>query len=199
MLAYIMLLFVFDVAIEASVEEVEVTEQIDTKAGFNKFVSDITPIIEDTASVQRTVSKLEIINSVVEEAEQEQVPQSDIDLLATIVRAEAGNQPLEGKRAVADVILNRVDSDSFPDTIEGVLYQDGQFSCVHDGNFVKALSTKDETDYKAVELELEDRTYDSWVFFRTGGYSSYGEPAGIIGDHYFSKEKENVSNENEKN
>ena len=47
-----------------------------------------------------------------------------IDLLAKCVEAEAGNQGLYGKQLVVDVILNRVDSDSFPNTIEEVIKQD---------------------------------------------------------------------------
>ena len=51
-----------------------------------------------------------------------------LEMLAKCVQAEAGNQGLLGKRLVVDVILNRVDSDRFPNTIEGVITQSGQFA-----------------------------------------------------------------------
>ena len=53
---------------------------------------------------------------------------SDLDLLAAIIYHEAGNQPTEGKIAVGAVVLNRVYSGSFPNTISEVLYQPGQFT-----------------------------------------------------------------------
>ena len=56
------------------------------------------------------------------------VSASDLDLLAAIIYHEAGNQPTEGKIAVGAVVLNRVYSGSFPNTISEVLYQPGQFT-----------------------------------------------------------------------
>lgn len=53
--------------------------------------------------------------------------------LAAAIYFEAGNQPIEGKYAVADVILTRVASLRFPDDICGVVYQNKQFSFTHDG------------------------------------------------------------------
>ena len=53
--------------------------------------------------------------------------------LAAAIYFEAGNQPIEGKYAVADVILTRVASSRFPDDICGVVYQSKQFSFTHDG------------------------------------------------------------------
>lgn len=187
-LAYFMLLFVFIAAYEEPKEEV-VIEETEIKAGFIKFVEDIEIDTEEIELEKRAASRLEIINNYSADKEDiKTISKSDIDLLATIVRAEAGNQSLEGKRAVADVVLNRVDSDRFPNTIKDVIYQKGQFSCVVDGNFTKAMTTKDETDYEAVLLELEERTDSEIIFFQTSNYSSYGTPAYVIGDHYFAKQ-----------
>lgn len=58
----------------------------------------------------------------------------DTYLLAQIINAEAGNQPYEGKLAVGNVIMNRIDSPKFPDTIKDVIFQKGQFSPVSDGS-----------------------------------------------------------------
>jgi len=53
---------------------------------------------------------------------------SDLDLLAAIIQCEAGNQPAEGKLAVGAVVMNRVISSAYPNTIYGVIFASGQFS-----------------------------------------------------------------------
>lgn len=58
---------------------------------------------------------------------------SDRDLLARCVYAEARGEPYTGQVAVAAVVLNRVDSASFPNSVSGVIYQPGAFTCVSDG------------------------------------------------------------------
>lgn len=59
--------------------------------------------------------------------------ESEIYLLARLVHGEARGEPYIGKVAVAAVVLNRVRSASFPNTISGVIYQAGAFDCVRDG------------------------------------------------------------------
>ena len=113
------------------------------------------------------------------------VPEDDdIQLLAACVEAEAGNQSLYGKRLVADVILNRVDSDIFPDTIHGVITQPHQFSTYWNGAMERAEIS--EETYKAVYMELEQRSYPGILFFDCGDFLPYGTPWKQIGDHYFS-------------
>ena len=58
---------------------------------------------------------------------------SDLYLLAKLVYAEARGEPYKGKVAVAAVVLNRVESSKFPDSIPKVIYQSGAFTCVDDG------------------------------------------------------------------
>lgn len=58
---------------------------------------------------------------------------SEVYLLARLVHGEARGEPYVGKVAVAAVVLNRVRSASFPNTISGVIYQAGAFDCVADG------------------------------------------------------------------
>lgn len=59
--------------------------------------------------------------------------QSEIDLLARTISAESRGEPYHGQVAVGAVILNRIEHPSFPNTLAGVIYQDGAFSCVDDG------------------------------------------------------------------
>ena len=62
-----------------------------------------------------------------EKAEREAAMRQNQALLAAIIYCEAGNQPYEGQIAVGAVIMNRVKSSAYPNTIEGVIYQSGQF------------------------------------------------------------------------
>lgn len=59
--------------------------------------------------------------------------ESDVGLLASIISAESRGEPYEGQVAVGAVIMNRIAHPSFPNTLSGVIYQDGAFSCLYDG------------------------------------------------------------------
>lgn len=59
--------------------------------------------------------------------------QGNVDLLARVISAEARGEPYSGQVAVGAVILNRVEHPSFPNTIAGVVYQPGAFTCMVDG------------------------------------------------------------------
>lgn len=109
---------------------------------------------------------------------------SDLDLIAACVEAEAGNQDLTGKRLVADVILNRVDAEGFPDTVEGVISQPRHFASYWNGAMDKAEPT--EETYEAVRMEMEERSYPGLLYFDSGDYLPYGTPWKKVGDHYFS-------------
>lgn len=66
--------------------------------------------------------------------------QNEYMLLARLISAEARGESYEGQVAVGAVVLNRVEHPSFPDTISGVIYQKGAFSCLYDGQFDKPVS-----------------------------------------------------------
>lgn len=67
--------------------------------------------------------------------------ESNINLLARIISAESRGEPYTGQVAVGAVVLNRVEHPSFPDTIAGVIYQNGAFTAVNDGQFWQPIST----------------------------------------------------------
>ncbi|MFR6065846.1 MAG: spore cortex-lytic enzyme [Eubacterium sp.] len=75
-----------------------------------------------------------------------QYSSSDVQLLAKVISAEARGESYEGQVAVGAVVLNRVEHPSFPDSISGVVYQSGAFSCVYDSNWYEPVS---ETSKKA--------------------------------------------------
>lgn len=106
----------------------------------------------------------------------------DAELIAKTVQAESGNQDLQGRRLVAAVVLNRVDSPAFPNTVEEVLAQEGQF-CTY-----RMLNRTEPTIYDAiaVQMEMNERSNTDVLFFRTKRYGT-GTPLFKHGDHYFSK------------
>ncbi|MCM1114934.1 MAG: spore cortex-lytic enzyme [Clostridium sp.] len=65
---------------------------------------------------------------------------SDVELLAKVISAEARGESYEGQVAVGAVILNRVKHPSFPDSLSGVIYQQGAFSCVNDSNWYQPVA-----------------------------------------------------------
>jgi N-acetylmuramoyl-L-alanine amidase len=112
------------------------------------------------------------------------VSDEDVELIAKTVQAEAGNQDFTGKRMVAAVILNRVESKTFPDDVEGVLSQKNQFSTFRYLNSIKAT----DEDVLAVQMEIISRSDAEIMFFRTGRFGT-GSAVAKVGDHYFSKLK----------
>ena len=73
---------------------------------------------------------------------------SDIELLAKLIAAEARGESYVGQVAVGAVVLNRVAHASFPDSVAGVIYQKGAFSCINDSNWNIAAT---ETSRKAAQ------------------------------------------------
>ena len=70
----------------------------------------------------------------------------DVALLARLISAEARGEPYNGQVAVGAVVLNRVDSPIFPNTLSGVIYQSGAFTCIVDGQFNEPVA---ESAYRA--------------------------------------------------
>lgn len=108
-----------------------------------------------------------------------------LENLAICVEAEAGNQGLKGKQLVVDVILNRVDSPMFPNDINSVIEQPGQFSVYSNGSMGKIYEPSEET-FEAINMELEHRTNNEVLYFRTGNYHSGMKKLFKHGNHYFS-------------
>lgn len=77
--------------------------------------------------------------------------QSDYNLLARLISAEARGESYAGQVAVGAVVLNRVEHPSFPNTIAGVIYQKGAFSCLDDGQFDQPVA---ESSYRAAQDAL---------------------------------------------
>ena len=94
---------------------------------------------------------------------------SDLQLMARAINGEARGEPYEGQVAVGAVILNRVKSSQFPNTIAGVIYQSGAFTAVADGQINVAIS-EGSTVVKAAQDAM-----NGWD--PTGGAIYYFNPA----------------------
>lgn len=105
------------------------------------------------------------------------------ELLYSLVQAEAGNQDLDGCRLVADVVLNRIESDKFPNDLESVIYAPGQFSVVRNGALKKAQGNISEKVVQAVNMELANaRLNDDILYFNN---RPNGSGCWQYGGHYF--------------
>ncbi|WP_226526983.1 cell wall hydrolase [Metabacillus niabensis] len=117
------------------------------------------------------------------------ISEADIDLLARIVRAEAQSEPFEGKVAVASVVLNRVDSPKFPDTIRDVIYQSGQFQPVSNGEINKPADKESRRAVFAALSDMRKIAKDSLFFYNpdiaTNRWLDSRETAVVIGQHVF--------------
>ena len=116
------------------------------------------------------------------EAEAEAAQQAEKELLASLIFCEAGNQPYEGQVAVGAVVMNRINSSSYPDTMEEVIYQSGQFSPAMSGwlDRVRANQGYTEAAMQAAEDALAgSNPIGDCLYFSVGGYGTR------IGDHLF--------------
>ena len=109
----------------------------------------------------------------------------EIRLLAALIYCEAGNQSREGKVAVGNVVLNRIRSERFPDTMKEVIYQQGQFTPVESGwlGWVLRKGEIPESCFEAAKAALEgEAPVGNAVFFmrKTMNYSGKR-----IGAHFF--------------
>ena len=115
---------------------------------------------------------------------------SDINLLARLIYGEARGEPYTGQVAVGAVVLNRVKSSLFPNTIAGVIYQSGAFDAVADGQI---NLTPDSTAKKAAQDALNgwDPSYGAIYYFNPSTATNkwiWSRPLTItIGKHRFCK------------
>lgn len=115
-------------------------------------------------------------------------------MLAKIAMAEAEDEGVKGKALVILVVLNRVWSDGFPDTIEEVIFEKGQFSPISNGRYDRV--EPDEECYEALDL-ITVKNWDKSqgaLYFESDGASNWHRNnlqfLFQYGNHYFYKEKE---------
>lgn len=115
---------------------------------------------------------------------------SNVNLLAKLIHGEARGEPYTGQVAVGAVVMNRVRSSSFPNTISGVIYQSGAFDAVRDGQINLAA---DATAKKAAQDAINgwDPSYGAIYYFNPSTATNkwiWSRPMTItIGRHRFCK------------
>jgi len=112
----------------------------------------------------------------------------DVTLLARVTSAESRGEPYVGQVAVAAVILNRISHPSFPNTLAGVVYQPGAFSCLNDGGINAEIS---DSAYKAARAAINglDPSGGAIYYYNPAKATSkwiFARPViTVIGDHRF--------------
>ena len=110
----------------------------------------------------------------------EEITAEERELLARVVYAESNTETLEGQIAVAQVVLNRVRSESFPDTVSEVIYQERQFSTAS----ILGSVVPNETNYEAVDAAFETEVVPYEVLYFSRGAEN-DRVWGQIGAHVF--------------
>lgn len=164
--------------------ETETTTIIETTTIVETTTEEPTTQVETTTEKETEV----YIPTTVRATESTTVfPEDTLELLALVTFAEAEGESEYGQRLVIDTILNRVDSSSFPNSVSGVVYQSGQFSCMWDGRSKRCVGRVPDSIRQLVKEELESRTNSEVLYFNGGGYPSWATPLFQEGNHYFSK------------
>jgi spore germination cell wall hydrolase CwlJ-like protein len=159
---------------EVQVEKEPEIEMVETKVDL--YLSNNTTQVEKEPEIERVEEE-----PVVEPLYRREVTDEEYKLLLRVCMSETGGkygEPIEGKVAVVETILNRVDMGY--GTITEVINEPYQYSTANNGE-------PDETVIEAVELALTGDAYpDDMLYFRTKHYHNFGTPYKKIGDHYFS-------------
>ena len=115
-----------------------------------------TEYVEETESTESTESTVSASSS-------------DLDLLAALIYCEAGNQSMEGKIAVGQVVMNRVASSSFANSIHDVIYESGQFTPASSGWLDSVIGSAPSDCYEAAQAAMNGQgTVGGALYFNTG-------------------------------
>ncbi|MEH7111308.1 cell wall hydrolase [Neobacillus niacini] len=168
-------------------ENINITKSI--PANEPRIVEPVNMVLSDSEVDLR--AKLVRAEAQIEKPVNLSLSDSEVDLLARLVRAEAQTESLEGKIAVACVVLNRIESPQFPDTLKEVIYAPGQFQPVKNGEINKPA---DEESIQAVKAALTDQRQlaPGALFFynpaiATSRWLDTRATTLVIGQHVFKK------------
>ena len=133
--------------------------------------------IQETAETQEEIQETAVTQEEIQETAAVETDASasnqDLDLMAAIIECEAGGESYEGKIGVGAVILNRIRSSEFPNTLSEVIYQSGQFEPVWTGKLASVLSRGANADCYAAARDVfaGANTIGECLFFHAGGGS----------------------------
>jgi len=147
--------------------------------------TDVVGVPKSKADADTLLMKLSAKGIVSSDTPEEDEADDQFELLYQIVMCEGGyTEPDDGLRAMADGVLNRMDSPLFPNTIAEVIYQKGQFEPVGSGRLWSYVPT--ERVIQICAEEIQHRTYPTILYWRTGHYHAGTTPIAHIGHHYYS-------------
>lgn len=157
-------------------------QQIEIERNSEQFV-------KETAQEFETETVAEPSNSIEEETQTEletKYTENDFELLAHVIEAEAGGESDYHKLCVGTVVMNRVDSEKYPNSIEGVIYQPGQYQCVTNSHINKEPS---ESSYEAAKSILDGRRmFRSSVVYQAEFIQ--GKVVEKVGNTYFCEDED---------
>lgn len=119
----------------------------------------------------------------------ETITLEEFDMISQVIMAEAEGEEWEVQWYIACVIINRVESDLFPDSVEEVIFEEKQFSCIWDGRYDRVAPNDSCMEALQYALDTERIPADIY-YFTSNGYLPNTEPYMQVGDMYFSRQKE---------
>ena len=147
-----------------------------------KAAEEAQRLAEEQAAAEARAAEEAAAAQAAAEAQAASVAVSEQELLAALIYCEAGNQPYEGQVAVGAVVMNRVRSGSYPNTITEVIYQSGQFGPAMTGWLDSVLASGSYTDtarQAAADAIAGSNPVGDCLYFGNGNWGIQ------IGDHYF--------------
>lgn len=156
----------------------------------------INEVSEANKELQSKNAELEGVRFTVSNNLGYEVSAGEIDLLQKLVEAEAGGESMKGKIAVVNVVMNRIKSNSFPDTITDVIYQKNQFEPVVTGVIYKKTPSNETKE--AVrrgllgERVVPEDIVNFWATWldKSNQVWNHLTPVMTIGVHHFAREWE---------
>lgn len=171
------------ITIEEELEQIRIEEERKRQEELERQ----RKIEEAKAEAKRVAAASQFVETV--QTSPYNLTEDDVYLLACLVHSEAGYEPYEGKLAVANVVLNRLNGGYYGDTISDVIYAKGQFSVVPMGRLAQVLAQGPNAEsiraaQEAVSGVNNVPNYASFRSCRVANYSSYNNYT-IIGSQVF--------------
>lgn len=175
-----------DMVIDPIIIESEVIEEVTIEES-TQYEESSTQSETRATRLQPPVEKIEQTEPPEPEREL-YLTESEKQMLAQLVHAESGTESYYVKQLVVDVVLNRVDSPLFPNTIEEVIYQKRQFSVIRNGSFDRALHELEDEDWLAVDEECYGRQDYGILYFNDDsiGGCANGKGGWKVGQMWFA-------------
>lgn len=160
----------------------EVTMEPHCGISMERYQAEMAAVLREEEELTRASGRREVLS----------LSEESADMLMKIAMAEAGGEDLTGKALVMNVVVNRIRDKEFPDTVEGVIFQPGQFSPISDGRYYDMVP--DEDCHKALYMVVNgwDESQGA-TYFRTNvsGETWHSEALHKLfthGNHTFFKE-----------